>query len=40
VGARVVELEYIIAPRYHLYRERFIFITDNQAVTVAGLELP
>lgn len=40
VDARVVELEYIIAPGYHLYRDRFIFKTDNPAVTVAGVELP
>lgn len=40
VEARVVELEYIIAPGYHLYRDRFSFKTDNPAVTVAGVELP
>ncbi|HEY1044013.1 MAG TPA: protein-disulfide reductase DsbD N-terminal domain-containing protein [Telluria sp.] len=40
VDARVVELEYIIAPGYHLYRDRFSFKTDNPAVTVAGVELP
>lgn len=40
VEARVVELEYIIAPGYHLYRDRFSFKTDNSAVTVAGFELP
>ena len=36
----MVELEYIIAPGYHLYRDRFSFKTDNPAVTVAGVELP
>lgn len=40
VEARVLEVEYIIAPGYHLYRDRFSFITDNSAVTVAGFELP
>lgn len=40
VDAQVVELEYIIAPGYHLYRDRFSFKTDNPAVTVAGVELP
>lgn len=40
VEPRVVELEYIIAPGYHLYRDRFSFKTDNPAVTVAGVELP
>lgn len=40
VEARVVELEYIIAPGYHLYRDRLSFKTDNPAVTVAGVELP
>lgn len=36
----VVELEYIIAPGYHLYRDRFRFKTDNPAVTVAAIYLP
>lgn len=40
VEPRVVELEYIIAPGYHLYRDRFSFKTDNPAVTVAGIDLP
>lgn len=40
VEARVVEIDYIIAPGYHLYRDRFIFKTDNPAVSVAGIELP
>lgn len=40
VEPRVVELEYIIAPGYHLYRDRFSFKTDTAAVTVAGIDLP
>lgn len=40
VEPRVVELEYIIAPGYHLYRDRFRFKTDTPAVTVAGVDLP
>lgn len=40
VEPRVVELEYIIAPGYHLYRDRFSFKTDTAAVTVAGVDLP
>ena len=40
LAARVVELEYIIAPGYHLYRDRFGFKTDNPVVSVVGVELP
>lgn len=40
VEPRVVEIDYIIAPGYHLYRDRFRFKTDNPAVTVAGVDLP
>lgn len=40
VEARVVELDYNIAPGYHLYRDRFSFKLDNPAVTVARIELP
>lgn len=40
VEARVVEIDYVIAPGYHLYRDRFSFKTDNPAVSVAGIELP
>jgi thiol:disulfide interchange protein DsbD len=40
VEPRVVEIDYNIAPGYHLYRDRFSFKTDNPAVSVAGVELP
>jgi thiol:disulfide interchange protein DsbD len=40
VDVRVMELEYIIAPGYHLYRDRFSFKTDSPAVTVASVDLP
>jgi thiol:disulfide interchange protein len=40
IAPDVVELEYLIAPGYHLYRDRFTFSTGHPAVTVAAVELP
>ena len=36
----VVELHYLIAPGYHLYRDRFSFRTDKGSVSVAVIDLP
>ena len=36
----VVELHYLIAPGYHLYRDRFSFRTDQGSASVAAIELP
>lgn len=36
----VVELHYLIAPGYHLYRDRFSFRTDPASVSVAAIDLP
>lgn len=40
IDPRTVELQYTIAPGYHLYRDRFRFKTDNPATVVVGVELP
>jgi thiol:disulfide interchange protein len=40
VEAGVVEFQYRIALGYHLYRDRFSFRTDSDAVSVAAIELP
>lgn len=36
----VVEFQYLIAPGYHLYRDRFSFRTDPASVSVAAIDLP
>lgn len=36
----VVEFQYLIAPDYHLYRDRFSFRTDPASVSVAAIDLP
>ncbi|WP_081077466.1 protein-disulfide reductase DsbD N-terminal domain-containing protein [Burkholderia cepacia] len=40
VNAKTVELDYIIAPGYHLYRGRLAFVTDNAAVRVISVSVP
>ena len=40
VEPSVVELQYLIAPGYHLYRDRFSFRTDLASVSVAAIDLP
>lgn len=40
IAPDLVELEYLIAPGYHLYRDRFTFSTDHPVVTVAAVDLP
>lgn len=40
VEPRVVEIDYIIAPGYHLYRDRFSFAADNSAVKITSIDLP
>lgn len=36
----MVEFQYLIAPGYHLYRDRFSFRTDPASVSVAVIDLP
>ncbi len=36
----VVEFQYLIAPGYHLYRDRFSFRTDPVTVAVSAIDLP
>ena len=40
VTAKTVELDYVIAPGYHLYRNRLSFVTDNASVRVASVSAP
>jgi thiol:disulfide interchange protein len=36
----VVEVHYLIAPGYHLYRDRFSFRTEPASVSFAAIDLP
>jgi thiol:disulfide interchange protein len=36
----VVELQYLIAPGYHLYRDRFSFRTDSVSASISAIDLP
>ena len=40
IGPGVLELQYRIAPGYHLYRDRFSFRTDQGSVSFAAIDLP
>ena len=36
----VLELQYLIAPGYHLYRDRFSFKTDPVSASISAINLP
>lgn len=40
VGPGVLELQYRIAPGYHLYRDRFSFKVDPVSVAIAAIDWP
>lgn len=40
VGPGVLELQYRIAPGYHLYRDRFSFKADPASVAIAAIDWP
>ncbi|WP_459203500.1 protein-disulfide reductase DsbD N-terminal domain-containing protein (plasmid) [Ralstonia pseudosolanacearum] len=40
VDGRIVELDYDIAPGYHLYRGHLAYTTDNPAVRVVSVKMP
>ncbi len=40
IGPGVVELQYRIAPGYHLYRDRFSFKVDPVSVAIAAIDWP